>query len=88
MTTVLADNPRLELAEHIRTLRRYAEQVLVHDRPLNVSEDADRAARVQEVMAIGSSFKLTGREVVGLLYAGLLRAKRGCDCPRCRARAA
>ena len=88
MTTVLADNPKFELAEHIGTLRRYAKQVLVHDNPLNASEDADRAARVRELMGIGSSFKLTGREIVGLIYAGLLRGKRGCDCPPCRARAA
>ena len=85
--TTLVDPKRL-MAEHLSTLREYAKRVLVQDDALNSAEDADRASRMREYLAVGASFQLTRSEMVDHLYKGLLGPKRGCDCPTCRNRVA
>lgn len=86
MTTLM--DPRDMMADHVSTLREYAGRVVVHRASLTSEEEADRAGRMREYRAIGSSFGLTDREMVGQIYRGLFRSKRGCDCPSCKARPA
>jgi len=82
-TSALKD-PKRTAAEHLEMLREYARKAVVHDEKLTEEEEADRVDRMQEFQAIGTSFKLTGREMVVVLYKGLLTGKRSCGCPSCK----
>lgn len=86
MTTSL--DPKELMSEHVATLRGYANRVLAQDGSLAPGEQADRVRRMEEYLAIGSSFKLTEREMVSNLYRGILSRKSGCGCPTCRTRVA
>ena len=86
MSTILANDPKRVWAEHLAILRGYARRILLQDGFLTPSEEADRAKRIRELVAISHSFRLTGQEMVAQLYKGLLTPKRGCDCPTCRTR--
>ena len=81
-------DPRELMSEHVATLRGYANRVLAQDGSLAPREQADSVRRMEEYLAIGSSFKLTEREMVSNLYRGLLSRKSGCGCPTCRTRVA
>ena len=60
----LAADPKQLMAEHLSTLRQYAKRLLVQDDPLSSAEDADRASRMREYLAVGASFQLTEHEMV------------------------
>jgi hypothetical protein len=83
--TILAD-PTQAMAEHQRRLKTYASRVIVRGESLRPEEEIDREARVGEFLALGKTFGCTEKELVTLLYAGVLQEKRGCDCPSCRLR--
>jgi hypothetical protein len=57
--------------EHLTALRRYAERVFVDDEALSFSEEADRAARMQEFIAVGLSCEFNEKQLVTLLLGGL-----------------
>ena len=83
---IVVDSNRL-VAEHQQVLRDYAKRVILNCHVLAPEEDDDLANRMQEFFAVGSSLKLTEREMVSLILKPLFSKKRGCDCPSCRARA-
>ncbi len=84
MTTLMSVNPWELVAQHREALVEYARRALVYGEFLDQSEADDLAIRMQEYMAVGTSFKCTKRELVMLLYRGLFRGKRGCDCFTCK----
>ena len=85
MTMLIARDPKELVAEHLATIRGYAERVLIRGESLGASEEADVDSRVAELFAIGNSFRLTEREMVVLLYRGLLPSPTTsrCGCPSC-----
>ncbi|MEK7806946.1 MAG: hypothetical protein AAB528_04340 [Chloroflexota bacterium] len=83
--TVLAD-PTQAMTEHRRHLKAYASRVIIRGEPLRPEEEIDRELRLREFLALGESFGCTQKELVKLLYAGVLQRKRGCDCDSCRLR--
>ena len=87
MTTLTARDPKDLVAEHLAIIRGYAERTLAGRESLDASEESDVDSRVAEFFAIGSSFKLTEREMVVLVYRDTLRTRRQCGCPTCRSRA-
>ncbi len=88
MTPVPVTDPKKTVAEHLEKLRHYAQKVLLLGETLNEEEAEDRTRRLREFQAIGSSFKLTNREMAVVLYKGILTGKRACGCPTCRPKSA
>ena len=87
MTTETLREARELVAEHVEVLRGYAQRVLIEGKSLSAEEESDKEGRVSEFLAMGSCLKLTGREMVALVYQDTLRPRRPCGCPRCRSRA-
>ena len=67
----VAVDPKNLMNEHLATLRRHGRQALVEGQPLSTLEEVDRASRMEEFFALGSSFRLTEKEMVILLYKDL-----------------
>ena len=88
MTTLSVSDSRETVAEHLSTLREYAQRVLEKGEVLTESEEADKAHRMREMLSIGTSFKLTENEMVGLVLKDVHTRKPRCGCPICRERAA
>lgn len=88
MAELTTRDPRELMGEHAEALREYARRALVQGESLSPEEEEDKAARAREFMALGSTFKLTERELVGLVFRGLFREARRCNCWSCRARRA
>lgn len=86
MTTSLATAPNELMRKHVTVLRDYARRVFTDGSPLTVDEDRDRMRRIAEFRAIGTSFKLTEKEVVKLVLTGVFGRKARCGCPTCRSR--
>lgn len=88
MTTLTARDPKDLVAEHLAIIRGYAERMLEGRESLDASEEADADGRMAEFFAIGTSFKLTEREMVVLLFGGLFPAppRSRCGCPTCSRR--
>ena len=87
MTTETLRDARELVAEHAEVLRGYAQKVVSEGRSLSAEEESDREGRISEFLAMGSCLKLTGREMVALVYQDMFRPRRACGCPRCRSRA-
>ena len=75
------------MADHRAALVAYAERVVDRGEELTPSEAEDQARRMQEFLAMGSSFELTGREMVQHILGGVLPMKRECGCHSCASRA-
>ena len=88
MTSLILAEPKELMAQHREALRQYARRVILQGESLASHEEVDKARRIEGVWAIHSSFKLTKKEVVTLIFKGFFVDKRGCGCPSCRARAA
>ena len=86
MTTLVATDPRELMEQQRATLRRYAKRTIVREDSLSAHERYDVAQRIEEFMAIGSSFKLTKKEMVILLLREVFPKGRKCGCPGCRAK--
>ncbi len=84
-STSLIDSRNL-IPEHQAVLRQYARRAVLHDEALADGEEADKDHRMKEFLAMGAALKLTEREMMDLVFGGLLTVKRGCDCPTCRSR--
>ena len=69
---MLVDKKRL-MARHPAALREYARRVIVHGEYLAPDEEGDKDRRMEEFLATGRSFRLTDREMVAIIYRGLLR---------------
>lgn len=83
MATLALQDPKQIVTNHLAALRDYARRVLVEGVQLSEAEDSDRAERLKEFLAIGSSFKLTIREMAVLVLKELLAPRRACGCPTC-----
>ena len=73
--------------KHWAALVAYAERVVVRGGELAPSEVEDQAHRMREFLAMGSSFELTDREMVQLIFGELFAMKRECGCHSCASRA-
>ena len=82
----LTTEPKELVGEHASALKNYANRVLVLDEALSVDEEREKDARMSEMFAICTAFKLTPREIVALLLFDSVTPRRGCDCPTCNAR--
>ena len=72
MTTLTPPDPKKSLLQNLTFLREYAKRVIVEgDSSLTPLEDV-KDALVQEVWRTGDTFKLTKRDVVILMYKGVL----------------
>ena len=86
MEHFISTNPRELMSEHLKTLRKYAKRAVHQGDVLTFSEEEDRADQMRDFWAIGTSFGLAEKELVALLYHGLIPTKRGCDCWTCKTR--
>ena len=84
MTNLVITDPKESIARDISVLREYAGRAVVHGEELAPSEAADQARRMEEFLAVGSSFNLTFKEMVLQIYNGLDSEKRDCGCHSCR----
>ena len=84
MTSLVITDPKESIARDISVLRKYAGRAVVHGKELAPSEAADKARRMEEYLAAGSSFNLTFKEMVLQIYNGLDSEKRDCGCHSCR----
>jgi len=84
MTNLVITDPKESIAQDLSVLRGYAWRSVVHGEELAPSEAADQAWRMEEFLAVGSSFDLTFKEMVLQLYNGLDSEKRDCGCHSCR----
>ena len=73
-------------AEHLEALRGYAKRVLFRGDALTDTEQLDERARISQLVTIGHTFRLTDKEMVLMIFKGILRGPRRCGCPTCRAR--
>ena len=71
---ILAD-PKKAFIQQFGPLKRYAGRVVLHGESLAPSEEADRATRMQQFLAVGEIFHLTQREMVDLLLNGLFHRR-------------
>ena len=84
MASLMLVDSRELMAEHQSALREYATRVVLRGETLAPHEEEDKARRMEEFRAIASSFELTGSDLVGMVFNGVLRERRGCGCPLCR----
>ena len=73
-------------AEHLEALRGYAKRVLIRGDALTDAEQLDERTRISRLVTIGHTFRLTDKEMVELIFKGILRGAKRCGCPTCRAR--
>ena len=86
MTGLTATHPKELMTRHLEVLREYAGRALNQQDELSPAENEDKTQRIEELLAVGSSFGLTKKEITSLLYRWLFVRKRGCDCMVCQAR--
>ncbi len=86
MTPETLSDPRDTVAEHLKVLKGYANRNLVHGEELSEAEREDKNNRLVEFVAIGTSFRLTEKEMVQRIFPDMLREPKHCGCPSCRAR--
>jgi hypothetical protein len=72
MTTYTPPDPKHSMRQNLTFLREYARRVILEgDESLTALEDV-KEALIEEVWRAGESFRLTERDVVILLYKGVL----------------
>ena len=86
MASTSSIDARDMIREHQAALKRYASRALVHGESLEDADEVDKDHRMEELMALGNSLKLTKREIVDLVLGELFVVRRGCGCPTCRSR--
>ena len=64
---LFVDDPKRTMFQHLTPLRKYAKRVSLHEESLKPWEEADKARRMQEFVAMAKSFQLTDRDIVILL---------------------
>ena len=73
MTTLLQGEPAAIMTDHLAILRGYVRGVFTEDQRLDSSQECDKERRFQEFVAIGASFGCTPKELVMLLYQGMIK---------------
>ena len=84
MVSLMLVDSRELMAEHQSALKGIRDASRPSRGDLAPHEEEDKARRMEEFRAIASSFKLTGSDLVGMVFNGVLRERRGCGCPLCR----
>ena len=72
------------LTSHLGVLREYAKRATLGPGALSVAEQRDKAKRMGKLMALGDTFWLTKKDLVVMLFKGLLTDRTYCGCPTCR----
>ena len=80
-------DPKQLMAQHAGQLKEYARRLLVHEEALISEEKVDLDFRMEEFLAVGTSFGLTHKEMVSLILGRLSETRGRCGCPICSARA-
>ena len=75
-----------KVADHLETLRGYAHKSLVEGKTLSRLEHVDKSARLSEFVTLGSSFKLTVKEMIALILSDIYHQPTGCGCHSCASR--
>ena len=86
MVNPTLDDCREKVAEHIEALRDYARKTLVKGEPLSRLDRVDKSVRLNELINLGHSFKLTVKEMVTLILKDISRQPAGCNCHSCASR--
>lgn len=73
-------------AEYLESLCVYAKRVMLRGEALTDAEQLDKKARTDLLFAIGRAFQLTDKEIVALIFKGVLKGPKRCGCPTCRNR--
>ena len=73
MKCAVSAHPKEQMAELLATLRIYAKRVLVQGDLLALSESQDKSVRMNQFLQMGADYKCTEKELVGLVYQGVLR---------------
>ena len=84
MASLIAVGSTELMYQHLAAIQSYARRVILQGDVLTSDEEEDRGRLMQEFLAVGSSFKLTGKEMAALICQEMLAPKRGCGCPSCR----
>jgi len=63
------------MGNHLVTLKKYAERVLIQGEDLMPWEAADKDARMEDFLDIGASFKCTYKELVSVIIGGLIHTR-------------
>ena len=72
MNTAPTANPTELMTQHFTILREYGRRVLMNEEELLPDEEQDKSVRMNEFIAIGTSYRCTEKEMVGLLYKGII----------------
>jgi len=86
MTFTPTRDLKVTFTEYLESLRVYAKRVIFRGDALTDAEELDKKTRMDLLLAIGRSFKLTNKEMVALMLEGTQEEPRRCGCPSCRAR--
>ena len=73
MTSSVSAHPKEQMADLLITLRIYAKRVLVQGYPLTLMETQDKSLRMNQFLQMGADYKCTEKEMIGLVYGGLLK---------------
>ncbi len=86
MDTLSAKDPRQRMSEHLTVLKGYAMRVIAQGEALSSDEEDDKEIRFREFAQIGDSFTLSEREMVCLMFKGIISSTSNpeCSCTDCR----
>ena len=73
MKIAVSAHPKEQMAELLVRLRDYAKRVLIQGDLLTFYEAQDKASRMSQFLRMGADYKCTEKEMIGLVYAGLLK---------------
>ena len=68
-------SPKQRFVNHLAILRQYAFRVVGQDELLEIWEDADRVARLEDYFEVGISFGCTHRELVKVVLKDQLATR-------------
>ena len=86
MTFTPSRDLKVTFTEYLESLRAYAKRIILRGDALTEAEELDKKTRMNLLLAIGRSLKLTNKEMVALMLEGTREEPRRCGCPTCRAR--
>lgn len=71
MSATTSTDPIEQLFHHLAALKKYVQRVMVAGDALTQDEEDDKSLRLRELIQIGTSFDLTEKEIVIVLYRDL-----------------
>ena len=86
MTFTASRDLKVTFTEYLESLRVYAKRVILRGDSLTRAEELDKKTRMDLLLAIGRSFKLTKKEMVAMMLEGNRQGPLSCNCTTCRAR--